>query len=799
MAARKSPFFDTATTLGKLVAFFGISALCGVLAAGLLVPAAAAAGTAASGSIQFFDQLPSELQRGALATPTKIYANDGALIATLYDENRQPVALDQVSPNMVNAMLAIEDDRFYEHGGVDMQGIVSALVSNAASGTNRGASTITQQYVNNVIIDTNMQNDKEVVFSGNKDYGDKLREMKLAIAVEKELSKDEILEGYFNIVPFSGSTYGVQAAARYFFNVDAKDLSIAQSALLAGVVNGPTAYSPELNPDASLERRNLVLKRMLDTGRITQEEHDAAVATGLDLNVTPVASNCVGAAQAPYFCDYVTRLVTNDENFGATPEDREKLLKRGGLTIKTTLNSTYQAAAQTAVNETANPDNTDAEIGHSMVSVEPGTGKILVMAQNTRYTPELAAGNSVQNFNVDVYQDGNRDKYLNGLGGFQPGSTYKPFTVAAWLDSGRTLNTSLNGSKRTYPVGTRWNASCFEGGAYVSTDPWTPINYGDTNYKTTTVLDGLANSLNTITLASAREIDLCKFQEMAFAAGVHNGKGSEGKEEMLSVDPPSTFGGGGDASPLSMATGFATFAAEGLMCKPIALESVTGADGTEYPVPEQSCEQVMRKEVAQGVNMATQRVMTNGSGINLQVGVPTAGKTGTNDYRSQTWFMGYSTGLSTASWIGNWKANNTTMSDKLIGGRVYPEIDGSLIAGPSWKNFIQRIAGQYQANPFANPPASMVGGVQPRATAPASPAADNNGAEAEKKDNGTPGGGEAGGNPGNPGNPGGGQGGNTGGNPGNGGGEAGANPPAETGENPPGADPGAGPGTGGNG
>ena len=762
MAARKSPFFDTATTLGKLVAFFGISALCGVLAAGLLVPAAAAAGTAASGSIQFFDQLPSELERGALATPSKIYANDGSLIATLYEENRQPVKLDEVSPNMVDAMLAIEDDRFYEHGGVDLQGIMSALVSNATSDSTRGASTITQQFVNNVIIDTNLQNDKEVVFSGGKTVGDKLREMKLAIAVEKELSKDEILEGYFNIVPFSGTTYGVQAAARYFFNVDAKDLNIPQSALLAGVVNGPTYYSPELSPDRALERRNLVLAAMLDKGRITQEEYDVSVASEMGLQITPVPSNCVGAEQAPYFCDYVTHLVLNDENFGATEDDRTKLLYRGGLSIKTTLNPTFQNAAQTAINETANPDSTDPEIGHSMVSVEPGTGKILVMAQNTRYTPELAPGNSVQNFNVDVYQEGNPEKYLNGLGGFQPGSTYKPFTVAAWLDAGKTLNTTLNGSKRTYPAGHTWNASCLPGGRYVALEPWTPINYGDTNYKTTTVLDGLAQSYNTITLAEINQLDLCSFQKLAFAAGIHNGKSSEG-EQMLSVDPPSTFGGGGDASPLSMATGFATLAAEGLRCKPIALESVTGADGQEFPVPQQSCEQVMRKEVAQGVNMATQRVMTNGSGLNLQVGVPIAGKTGTNDYRSQTWFMGYSTGMATASWIGNWKANNTTMSDKLIGGRVYPEIDGSLIAGPSWKNFIQRIAGQYEANPFTSPPPSVIGNTTPppKATPPASPAADKD----DKPDTGNNGGNNDNNGAGN----------NSGGNTENGGGDNGGN------------------------
>ena len=721
MAERKSPFLDTATTLGKIVAFFGVSALCGVLAAGLLVPVAAATGTAASGSIQFFDQLPSELKAGALATPSKIYASDGSLIATLYAENRQPVTLDQVSPNMVNAMLAIEDDRFYEHGGVDLQGIAGALVSNATAGTTRGASTITQQYVNNVIIDTNLQNDEEVVFSGQgKTVGDKLREIKLAIAVEKKQSKDEILEGYFNIVPFSGTTYGVQAAARYFFDVDAKDLNIAQSALLAGVVNGPTFYSPELNPDRALERRNLVLQAMLDKGRITQEEHDAAAATDLGLKITPVLNGCVGAEQAPYFCDYVEHLILNDENFGATLKDREKVLYRGGLTINTTLNATYQSAAQTAIVETANPDTTDAEIGHSMVSVEPGTGNILVMAQNTRYTPELAAGNSVQNFNVDEYQDGDPNKYLGGLGGFQPGSTYKPFTVAAWLDAGKSLNATLDGRKRTYPAGFSWNASCRPGGRYSIPEPWTPINYGDMNYKTTTVLDGLANSLNTITLAEANQLDLCKFQQMAFASGIHDGKSDSGEREMLSVDAPSTFGGGGDASPLAMATGFATFAAEGLSCKPRALTSVKAADGREFTVPEPQCEQVMKKEVAQGVNYATQQVMTKGSGLNLQVGVPTAGKTGTNDFRSQTWFMGYSTGISTASWIGNWKSNNSTMSDRLIGGRIYPEIDGSLIAGPSWKNYIQRIAGQYEAKPFANPPANILGtsGSMPRNTSP---------------------------------------------------------------------------------
>ena len=748
MAARKSPLFDTATTLGKIVAFFGVSALCGVLAAGLLVPAAAATGTAASGSLQFFDNLPSELQAGALAEPSKIYAKDGSLIATVYEENRQPIKLDQVSPTMIDAMLAIEDDRFYEHGGVDMQGLIGALVSNVSSGTKRGASTITQQYVNNVIIDTNLRNDEEVVLSGsiNKTYGDKLREMKLAIAVEKQLSKEEILEGYFNIVPFSGTTFGVQAAAKFFFNVDASQLNIPQAALLAGVVNGPSVYSPVNNPDNAIARRNIVIGAMLDKGRITQEEHDAAIATGLDLNLTPVPSNCTGALQAPYFCDYVMNLIAHDERFGASEDERLGLLYRGGLSINTTLDPEIQAAAQTAINETANPDTTDAEIGHSMVSMEPGTGKILSMAQNTRYTPEAGQGNSVLNFNVDQYLNGDPNKPLGGIGGFQPGSTYKPFTVAAWLDSGKKLNDTLDGRKRTYPAGHSWNASCLPGGRYGIPEAWTPINYGDTNYKTTTVIDGLANSYNTITLAEANQLDLCKFQEMAFAAGIHNGKSSGGENVPLEVNPPSTFGGGGDASPLAMATGFATFAAEGLKCEPRALESVTAVDGRTFEVPPQDCQQVMKKEVAQGVNAATQQVMTKGSGQLLQIGLPVAGKTGTNDYRSQTWFMGYTTGMVTASWLGNWVWGDErgTMTGKQIGGRTYPEIDGSLIAGPSWKNFIQRIPGKYGANAFTAPPASIMGNVAPPPKAAPAPSPSASGAADTDKDKNDGGGGEEG-------------------------------------------------------
>ncbi|MHA7287271.1 transglycosylase domain-containing protein [Arthrobacter sp. MDT3-44] len=752
MAARKSPLFDTATTFGRIMAFLGISGLAGVLAAGLLVPVAAAAGTGASASIQFFEELPAELEREALAQPTKIVATDGSLIATLYEENRQPVTLDQVSPTMRDALISIEDYRYYEHGGVDLEGILGAIASNVSSGTQRGASTITQQFVNNVLIDTARQNGGTLTLSGGgKTVGDKLREMKLAIAVEKELSKDEILEGYLNIVPFSGTTYGVQAASKYFFNVDAKDLNIQQSALLAGLVNGPSAYSPESNPEGALQRRNIVIDAMLTRGKITQEQHDAAIATDLELNITPTLSGCVGAAQAPYFCDYVTHLIMNDPAYGETAEEREKVLFRSGLTIKTTLDSRVQAAAQTAVTETANPDTTDGKVGHTMISLDPKTGNILSMAQNTRYNPEAGQGNTVLNFNVDQFDGGDPSKSLGGGGGFQPGSTYKPFTVAAWVEDGRSLNQVLDGTKKTYRQFDEWKASCAQGGKFLiqEEDGYTPQNYGDINYRFTTVLDGLAQSLNTLTMASARQLDLCRIRDIAYSLGVHQAKSSEGEEAKFGFQPSALIGGGGEAAPMSMAKAYSGFANEGVVCDPRALTEVTAVDGTSYPVPAVSCERKISQDVARGVNYATQRVMTNGSGQLLEYGdIPMAGKTGTNDARSQTWFMGYNSGMVTASWVGNWQGEGETSSlgGLQIGGQVYPEIDGSLIAGPSWARFMQQIPGLYVGAPFANPPASMINGPQrpipstSRTVVPATPGPNNGGTGTGDSTGGTTGG-----------------------------------------------------------
>ena len=309
--------------VGRLLGFLAASILCGVLAASLVVPAVAAAGLGVSSSIGFFESLPAELTVLPPSQATKVLTSDGQQIATLYAENRVRVPLDQMSPFIKDAIISIEDSRFYEHAGVDPQGILRALFSNLTKGGEQGASTITQQYVTNVLNEAELSQDKPdaVVLSGQKNLGDKLREMKLAIALEKKYTKDQILEGYLNIVFFSSNAYGIEAAARYFFSTTAKELTLPQAALLAGVVNSPTFYNPATNPDKSMVRRNQVLSEMLRLGKITQAQHDEAVATPVELKITPQEQGCANAAMAPYFCDYISHLILNNPAFGQTETD----------------------------------------------------------------------------------------------------------------------------------------------------------------------------------------------------------------------------------------------------------------------------------------------------------------------------------------------------------------------------------------------------------------------------------------------------------------------------------------------
>ncbi len=720
MATGKNPLFDTATTLGKIFLFLGVSAICGVLVAGLLVPAAAVSGSAASGSIQFFDTLPAELKVDPPSQSTTILASDGSPIANLYAENRTRVSLDQMSPHIKDAIIAIEDSRFYEHGGVDTTGILRALVS-TARGNKQGASTITQQYVNNVInssLEAEGKGDEVLLNGVNKGVGDKLREMKLAIALEKKFTKEQILEGYLNIVFFNRDAYGIEAASKFFFSTTAKDLTLPQAALLAGVVNSPSYYDPITNPENAKVRRDLVLHAMLTQGKIKQADYDAAVATPVQTKVTQPRQGCAYSQTAPYFCDYVLHLLLNNPAYGADAAERERKIFRGGLTIKTTLDPKAQSVAQAQVDGSAgaNPD----KWGASLVSVQPGSGKIVSMAQNTVWFPADGKFDQTQNFNVDVQDAKGND--LNGLGGFQPGSTMKPFTFAEWLNEGKSMSTQLNGAVRRYPPGFPWKNTCPTPttDSYDDTVPGSHDlqNADGTHYKYMSVLDGLANSINTITFASAAQVDLCGIQKIVDAVGIHEGLPSPNGDDPNPKVPMtrlSSLIGSRQTAPLTMASAFATFANNGKYCEPMAIESVTDATGAQLPAQSPNCRDAVKPEVAHGVAYAMQEVLNRGSGslivprISTKTTFPIAAKTGTNDNNSSTWVAGYTSGLATATWFGDPLGDQLRAGQNVtINGNFYKGIDGYMIAGPQFSNYMAQVAPAYGTDPFPAPPSDML-------------------------------------------------------------------------------------------
>jgi membrane peptidoglycan carboxypeptidase len=716
MAKQKKRRHRLGKALGRAIGFFTASALCGVLAASLVVPAVAAAGFGISRSISYFDSLPSELNVSPPSQSTKLLTADGQEIATFYAENRVKVPLDQISPFIREAIIAIEDSRFYEHHGVDPQGIMRAVVSNLSKGGQQGASTITQQYVTNVLNESLLSSDKgdQVILSGQKDVGDKLREMKLAISLEKKFTKDQILEGYLNIVFFSRDAYGVEAAARYFFSSTAKDLTLPQAALLAGLVNSPTFYNPALNPEQSMARRNQVLDAMLSQGKITQADHDAATATPIELKLNPGRQGCANAAMAPYFCDYVSHLILNNPAFGATPADRERTLYRGGLTITTTLDSRLQRAAQAQVDGTAgaNPDRW----GASLVTIQPGTGKILAMAQNTVFLAQEGKFDTQLNFNVDSKDPQGND--LNGAGGFQPGSTMKPFTFAEWLNEGKTITAEVDASKRVYPLGFPWRSSCGKVlGAY-STAQNNPAlgatddlqNADEGYYRKMPANYGLYNSINTATFAEAAQLDFCGIQKMVDAVGLHSGL--DGAQ--INMHQLGNILGAIGVAPVHLANAFATFANDGRYCTPIALVDVTDVNGGKLPAQASECRAAVKPEVARGVNYVLQDVLKVGSGVyinpKLHTQMPIAAKTGTSNNNGATWVVGYTSGLATASFFGDALDGQKRPGQNVtVNGTFYKRLDGYMVAGPQWANYMNAVARLYPADPFPPPPPPMVG------------------------------------------------------------------------------------------
>ncbi|MEQ6897609.1 transglycosylase domain-containing protein [Microbacterium sp. KR10-403] len=668
--------------IGGLLGLVALGAITGVLVSMTITPALALAGVGASSAITTFDNLPSKLKITKLQLPTTIYAKDPKTgkekeLTRYYDQNRIPVTWKEIAPVMYDAILSSEDPRFYSEGGIDLTGTARAILSNVQGDSDiQGGSTISQQYVKNVLVQdcynhvddeqdlskTQKQKKIEECYAqatndqGSEGYARKLQEMRYAIALTQRYSKNDILIGYLNIANFGGVTYGIEAAAEYYFGVHAKDLNLSQAATLAGMVQNPNTYRIDMakgsvtNADGKAvnskkdgytltkQRQLYVLGRMHLEGKITDAEYQAAVKAPITPHITVPKTGC-GITDAPYFCEYVTSVIRNDPAFGKTPDDREQALRQGGLNVYTTLDWNLQKVAQKTVSKYAPKKVSGFTYGSTIVNVQPSTGAIMSIAQNTDYNSVKASSGETSIVYAGDHNQGNTY-------GFAPGSSFKLFTLLAWLQSGRSLNEVVNGTVRVIPS---LKNSC-QGN-------WT--NYEHTivgNYRNEagiygTPLKFTEESLNSGYFGMAAEIDLCKAAKNAEALGVTYANGDViPMTTQTSVIGNTKYG----VSPIAMAGAYAAIANHGKFCTPYVVSKVTDMTGKELSAPDHDCTQVIDPKIAATAEYALQTVMHPGgtaSVANPNDGTALFGKTGTNE-GNQTWLITSSTAMTSLVWSG---------------------------------------------------------------------------------------------------------------------------------------------------
>ncbi len=524
----------------------------------------------------------------SVAQTTKVYSADGVLLANLYLENRRVVPLDQISPHLLHAVVAVEDERFYQHNGVDFPGIARAAVTNIATGRQEGASTLTQQYIRNTILA-----DERFEIS----YRRKVREAYLAMELEKKHSKDEILALYINTVYYGEGAYGAEAAALTYFNKHAVDLTVAEAALMAGLPQSPGRLSPYDNADGAVSRRQWVLSKMHEQGYITSEEYEAAKIEGLALQRSPELDEG-GIYAAPYFVAHVKKVL--QEQYGTS------LVFKGGLTVYTTLDTRLQTYAEEAVRGVLDrPEDPDC----ALVAIEPSTG----------YIKALVGG---RDWNANKFNFATQAKR-------QPGSSFKVFTLVTALEEGMPPTRKIDSSSpAVIPTGGRpWKVGNAEGG-------------GGKGY--ITLQQATVGSVNTAFARLIAEIGADKVARTARRMGVETEI-----EPFLSITL-----GSQEVTPLEMASAFGTLAADGRHYPQTAVTKIIDSSGTTIFEASPTGEQVISHSIAYAATQILKGVITSGTATRANIGRPAAGKTGTTqDYRD-AWFVGYTPQLSCSVWMG---------------------------------------------------------------------------------------------------------------------------------------------------
>jgi membrane peptidoglycan carboxypeptidase len=645
-------FFTRTSVLGRLIAF---AAVAGVLAAALVIPVVAATGVLVRNEADKFTTL--SLDTLGLPQRSEILDGNGHLLAYVYGVDvpygssatnskvlqyfgwdRQPVGFSQIAPQMVNAIVAIEDSRYWLHGAIDLRGTIRAAVNDIEHQPVQGGSTIAQQYVKNVLL-----LDAEVAVNTKAEqaaYAEtltrKLNELRMAVNVEHVESKQEILAGYLNDAYFGYNAYGIEAAAETYFGTTVEKLTATQAATLAGIVENPSAYDPILHPGTALTRRNTVLARMATTDNgLTAAQATADEAKPLGLNISVPESGCESSSvgTAGFFCEYVEEVFLHDSAYGKTPMDRAKLLSTGGLRIYTTLNDQDQQAANTAVNY-VEPDHSNYyNPGHNADTeavIQPGTGQIRALAENAQYG--TGSGQTEIDYAVNTAYGGSAQ-------GVQTGSSSKLFTLITALSQGLPFGFTLH-VPGTQTIDGYTNCQGGPAGNYKGI----PGAYNVTNAEgpqsasTQSLYTGTTQSVNVFYAQLEKKVGLCNVVRTAVSMGMTRVDGTsllKPDGALYSADNiPSFTLGSVNVSPLSMAAAYATVAARGIYCSPVAISKITTDVGGTLSVPSANCHRAISSDVADAVNYILQGVLVSPGTAATVGGFPgreAAGKTGTSN------------------------------------------------------------------------------------------------------------------------------------------------------------------------
>ena len=569
----------------------------------------------ASGSLAIYFG-PATLGASPPLQTAFLYARDGRLLAQVRaEENRVVVPLSAIPVHVREAFIAVEDERFWSHPGVDPFAILRAVGANL-TGDREGASTITQQVVKNSSV------------QGRRTLWRKLTEAVTAIRIDRRYSKEEILEAYLNSIYLGHGAYGVQAAARLYFDGDVGSLTLAQSALLAGITAAPQAFSPRRNPEAAKARRDFALKRMVEQGFIGAAERDAAVLEPIHLTKARPAR-----VRTPLFVDWVRGEMLR--RFG------EDVFYRGGLNVRTTLDLEVQRAAEAAVADVLDrPGDPDAAV----VVIDVETGQVRAMVGGRDPSPG--------DFNLATQARR------------QAGSAFKPFVLAAALDDGYSLS-------KSYRAPGSMNVR-FDSGQV-----WTVRNFDRRSHGYLSLRSALAGSVNTVYAQLIRDVGPKRVVDIAHRLGISS---------PLSAVPSLALGTSG-VTPLEMAAAYATIANDGEYLSPTGIARAEDASGQVLVGGERTADEAVERDVARDVREALRGVVSRGTGYTVRIpGVSgIAGKTGTTEDHRDAWFVGFARGYAVAVWIGHpsgkpmGRVHGRTVSGNSFPATIFERVLGSLI------------------------------------------------------------------------------------------------------------------------